>query len=372
MNRLTVYRLLSGAREVSKAEVSRLTGISGTTVLKIMDFFIEAGLVHESGEGASVLGRKPHMLRFNPDAGYAVGAVLEGHFLNVGLVNLSGNVVCSKKVIVEGLGIEEIVGNELPAYIEEVTAASGADKSKILAAGVGVPAAIMDAGNKKIVWLAPVMGLGQPIRLREEFARLERRFGVPFLIENDVNVAAIGEYMARGRKIKDMGYISLGAGLGAGIILDGRLRRGVRGSAGEISYMVFDQNHCSRSGETGWLEQRINVRAVRREFGFSIYDFEEGVMAHREEVIGYITPMLALGIVNFAVPLDLELVAVGGVFAEILGQELIAALTEKAGALCYIGADIQMRKSGDPGVVGAAMEAIEENLSRLLGEEGAQ
>ena len=370
MNRMQVYRLLSLVRETSKADISRRTGISETTVIKIINFFLDTGLVSESGDGKSVMGRKPQLLRFNPDTAYAVGVYLEGHFLNIGLVNLIGEVIHHKKVVIEDLNIEHMVKRDIAVNIEDAIVSSGVDRTKILAVGVGIPPAVLDNKDKKI-WLAPVIELDEPISLKEDFDYLEKRFQIPFYIENDVNVAAVGEFLSWKHIINDMAYISLGTGLGMGIILNGKIRRGARGCAGEISRMVFDPDYIPEKKAYGWLEQKVNLKAVLLEYGMSIHDFKKGIISHFREVIDYITPVLALSIVNFAVPLDLDLVVLGGVFADILGQDLIDALNNKIKSLCPMGTDVYLQKSSDPGVVGAAMMAIDENLHKLLGEEGA-
>ena len=72
MNRKTVYRLLASVGEISKAEISRQTGISSPTVIKIVNFLLANGFITEAGEGDSALGRKPHILRFNPEAYYSI------------------------------------------------------------------------------------------------------------------------------------------------------------------------------------------------------------------------------------------------------------------------------------------------------------
>jgi len=118
MNRLTVYRLISTEKELSKAQISRITGISAPTVLKIMDFFLDNGLVVESGEGDSALGRKPQLLRFNPDAFFSLGVLLEGRFLSMGLVNLAGEVRAVEHVILDDLSFDRVLRDSLAGSIE--------------------------------------------------------------------------------------------------------------------------------------------------------------------------------------------------------------------------------------------------------------
>ena len=84
MNRKTVYKLVSQVREISKAEISRQTGISSPTVIKIVNFLLDNDFLLEAGEGDSALGRKPQLLKFNANAAYSIGAELEGDFFSLG------------------------------------------------------------------------------------------------------------------------------------------------------------------------------------------------------------------------------------------------------------------------------------------------
>ena len=91
MNRRNVYKLLCGLEETSKSELANITGISPPTVMKIIQFLEEKGLVTQVGPGEAALGRKPQLLRLNKDRFYSIGVVHEGDYLKVGLVKKNGN-----------------------------------------------------------------------------------------------------------------------------------------------------------------------------------------------------------------------------------------------------------------------------------------
>ena len=93
MNRQVVYKLIRERQMTSKAEISKLTGISSPTVIKIVNFLQAQGLVIEAGEGETAIGRKPHMLTLNTDWKYSAVFFLEGDFLSMGLVDIMGNVI---------------------------------------------------------------------------------------------------------------------------------------------------------------------------------------------------------------------------------------------------------------------------------------
>lgn len=123
MNRKTVFDLLSSVDSISRAEISRRTGISSPTVIKIVSYFQEKGLVIELGEGSiSTAGRKPQLIRFNPDAAWSIGVVYEGDYLDVGFVDLNGNIKHRKRFKAVA-NLDEMLELRLPvilrAFMEE-------------------------------------------------------------------------------------------------------------------------------------------------------------------------------------------------------------------------------------------------------------
>jgi predicted NBD/HSP70 family sugar kinase len=250
-NRKTVYRLIRQQGGLSKAEISRITGISPPTVLKIIDYFSSFGLVAETGAGISSVGRRPQLLRAVPDAAYTLGALFDGRRLSLGLVDLAGDVkaVRRSQTIPDLKNLLEI---DLPGEALSLIGDQGIHPETVKGIGIGVPCVVDRSSD--IVRFAPLAGVHEDFNCAPLLRSLESRLGCPAFLENDANVAALGEHAARGGGTGvDLILVELGRGLGAGIVLDGNLRRGPRCMAGEIGYLVLDPAWKASSDAPGWL-----------------------------------------------------------------------------------------------------------------------
>ena len=259
-NRLLVYQTIQAraGQRVTRTEIKRETGISGTTILKIFEFLEGRGIIRPAGSVDSLEpGRRAGAYCFVPESAYALGASYDGGVLELSLVNLNYETVRHTAV---GLrtDVSTLIARELGRRVQEL----GADRAKVLGLGISLPASV-DGARRRISYQA-VPGLyGRMSKedLSAECAALENALGLPVLLENDVNCAAVAEYRARELpEGEDLAYIMLGGGVGAGLILDGALRRGGSFSCGEIAYMVWDGGYTTRSG-AGYLESRIYGRA---------------------------------------------------------------------------------------------------------------
>lgn len=220
MNRQNVYRLLEQKNELSRAEISRITNISMPTVMKIVAHFLETGIVTEAGDGVTAMGRKPQMLRFEPSAYYSVGVEYEGDYLRAGMVDLRGGIALVLQERVMGR-FREVMTHQLLSLVEKVIAQSGVERSRIAGVGMGVPA-IVDV-EKVTVSAAPAVGILEDIDCKPILAGLSERLELPMYLENDTNAAALGEYATGLHDAgTDLLYVSLGTGLGAGLIVPGQ------------------------------------------------------------------------------------------------------------------------------------------------------
>ena len=216
---------------ISRAQISRRVGISKPTVSLALRALLDAGLVREA---KAAEGRPSYGAVFFepvPEAALVLGFDLGVRFLRGGLSDLTGGVRARQDVEIEGLHVDAVVdaAHELRAALEQ---ASGLDGDLVDCAVVGVPG-VVSAESPFVRLAGDVPGLGE----RSLAADFEARLGVPVTLENDVNLATLGEH-ARGvaRGVDDFAFVSVGSGLGAGLVLDGRLHRGRNGAAGELDY----------------------------------------------------------------------------------------------------------------------------------------
>lgn len=369
MNRKTVYQLFASKGEISKAEISRQTGISPPTVIKIIDFFLKVGLVAEAGEGDSALGRKPQLLRFNPEAAYTIGVEFDGIHLRAGLVDLMGNVKRVKEISAVS-DFDVVVSHSLPECVHSVIAEAGVPRSKVTGVGLGIPG-VVDADRHTVLY-APLIGITDQRSYAHEVNQLSLQLGTPIFFENDVNASAVGEFISRGLGVEDdLLHISLGSGLGAGIILNGRLRKGKTHSAGEIGYMVFDKDFVTSKAGAGWLESNIvmNPQYKRLQARASGAGAKSSVNADPDDTNGLMDAMadnLALGIANLSTMLDIEQVVLGGSGVERIGEKLLVKINEKLAKLCLNRVFCHLSQSDYPGIIGMAAIVNEAVLETLL------
>ena len=362
MNRRTIFQLLSENDEISKAELARRSGISTPTVIKIVDFLLEKGLVLETGERSMALGRKPVMLKLNKGAFYAAGVILEGEYIRAGLVNLRREIgpVSVRHV---GTDLSEGLGAALPEMIASLIASAGIDPSRVKGIGIGVPGGYNPDAHE--VNFAPLVNINGPQSIERYERALEQRFGAPVYVDNDANMAVLGEHQAR-KNPPDLIYISLGTGIGAGLVLDGKLRRGGTRQCGEIGYMTFIEGYAAGRSTPGWLESRVNLKALREKFGFEPFRPDGGNLP---EIIDYVSAPVSVCVSNIVSILDCQTVVLGGVLAQALGEPFLTSVAGRVKDLSVLDVSIQAQLCPDPGIVGAASVALDRAVRNLLKED---
>jgi hypothetical protein len=172
MNRRTVYNLLASEKEISRAEISRRTGISSPTVIKIINHFKELGFISFEGEGESKVGRKPQIVRFNQTAACSIGVDFEGDHLMIGIVDLLGHILNLKKFTVVP-DFVSTVREKLGTLIEQVIEQTDIKTNRIIGVGIGVPGSV--SLDLKTVRVAPLVGIKKQLDVTPLLAELESR-----------------------------------------------------------------------------------------------------------------------------------------------------------------------------------------------------
>lgn len=369
LNRQSVYRLLEKKEELSRADIARATNISIPTVMKIAAYFLETGLISEAGDGIIAMGRKPQMLRFEPTAYYSVGVEYEGEYLRAGMVDLRGKIDFVLQERVKG-PFQEVVNHQLFSLVENLIRQSGVRRDRIAGVGLGVPA-VVDV-EKVTVSAAPTVGILEDIDCKPILAKLSAQMGLPMYLENDTNAAALGEYIIGLHDASsDLLYVSLGTGLGAGLIVQGKLCRGRQNFGGEIGFMVFDPEFETNPNRKGWLEEHVSLQTLCANHPFLRKVVEHNapldadlaqLNALTDELAGY----LALAIVNINCLLDLDRVVLGGYTTRLLGSRLIEAVNKYLARLSSCPLECKQQICSEPSIAGAALLATEQKLLELF------
>jgi predicted NBD/HSP70 family sugar kinase len=313
LNERTVLDLIRTSAPISRAEISRRAGISKPTVSLALRSLVDGGLVRETSQ---LPGRPTYgAVYFEPvpEAALVLGFDLGARFLRGAVSDLRGDVRARQDVEVSGLDAAEVV-EAAAGLLASLLDSSGLGADLVDGAVVGVPG-VVSSGGGRIELPGDIPGLGE----RDLGAELEVRLGLPVTLENDVNFAALGEHwrgVAQG--VEDFAFLSIGTGLGAGIVLDGRLHRGRHGAAGELDY-----SRAGRPDETDPSAAAISAFAAQLARGADTvleppHDTRSIFAAARagDAVAGAVAEetarRIALHVVPVASTVDVSLVVLGG------------------------------------------------------------
>jgi predicted NBD/HSP70 family sugar kinase len=256
-NERLVVRTLYDLGPISRADVSRLTGLTRTTVSDVVATLLDDGVVREIGRGASTGGKAPILLEVDEDARLVVGLDLGEEQFAGSLVNLRGDIRRTVELAVAGRDGDDavrLVFELLDDLLDGVTA-------PLLGIGIGTPG-LVDSQTGTIRRAVNLDWRDLPLG-----AIVGERYGVPVNVANDSQAAALAEYTyAGGDRVPNLIAIRVGRGVGAGLILRGALFQGDGSGAGEIGHVVVaDDGEVCRCGRTGCLETVAGMRAIERD-----------------------------------------------------------------------------------------------------------
>lgn len=254
-----ILQLLRARDGRTRAELVDLTGMARSTVAQRLELLASNGLVVPAGPRASTGGRPAVAVAFNPSAGVVLAADLGATHSRIGVTDLAGTVLREETAEIPiAEGPDHILG-WLEAAIDGLLDQHGCTVTDVRAAGIGLPGPVEFATGQPVA--PPIMPGwdGYPVA-----ARLRDRFGVPVLVDNDVNIMAVGEHWSRWRTSPHLLFVKVATGIGCGVISGGRIHRGAQGAAGDIGHIRvpgYDEVLC-RCGNTGCLEAVASGRAL--------------------------------------------------------------------------------------------------------------
>ena len=365
MNRQIVYNLIETLGTTSKADLSKRTGISSPTIIKVINYLISKNLVLEIGEGESAIGRKPQLLTLNRNFMYNVAFLIEGDHLTMGVVNIVGEVIFHKSLCVEP-DICILLDRITNEFLEPLLKEAGVPMKKLAGLGIALPC-IYDS-TTRCVSSSPLIGVDGILFIGDRLDQLAQKYNVHVQVENDVNAQVLGEYrMTEASPNADLIFISVGTGLGAGIILDGKLRYGPNNMCGEIGSFVF-QNNEIEAAKGGWLESQISSRVLEERFNLS-FDLNQTNSSASSAAIDYLAPPLALCINNIATLLDCHSIVLGGIIADALGLQLIERVQQELRRFSRFEFTLKRPSSPDVGLIGISSLITTKKISTLLTEQ---
>lgn len=250
MNRNLLLNTLRREGALSRTQLTEISNLSVGAVSQLINELIEEDWVFESGEGDYTGGRRQMYLRLNPDAGYALGLKVMETRVVCAVTNFEAQVLhYSEYPLNRDLNDAAFV-RSLGAIVDQTIGSSGLAKPAFFGLGIGL-AGVIDP-HEGVVQYSPFLGLRSlPL------ARLLReQLGMPVAIENDVNTLTLTEHLfGAGRHHRNFIVVTVGRGVGMGMVLQGQLYQGLRGGAGELGHNIVDLERARRSTpEAGSLE----------------------------------------------------------------------------------------------------------------------
>lgn len=367
---------------ITRPEIASATTLSKPTVSAAVSRLEQAGLVRAAGTRPGPRGRKPVAYVVSNRAGFVLGGDIGGTNVRVAAADLFGEPICDFKQPTTKDG-SRAVGVQVLEMISEVIEQAGGSHGRPLALGISAPG-VIDRSSGRVTSLAynvtPEGGF-DPLEV------IRDRFDLPVLVDNNVNLAAVGEkWFGLARGTSTVVYIAIGAGIGMGVIIDDELVRGAHGAAGEIAYLPlvgdpFDPRHRLHGG----LEDEVAAEGILTAFNAhrdrdgdadsvsSAHEvFELAASGDRiaREVIGHVASRLGAAIATVCAILDPQLVVLGGGIGS--NPLLLRPVRGAAAALVPITARIETSLLGDRAALqGAIAVALQTVRAQLLSQGGA-
>lgn len=367
-------RILDAVRRhgpISRAALAVRAELSPPTVSALVDDLVDRrGLLRNVGKGQSSGGRRPLMVDFNAEFGYIAGIDIGSRILRFMLADLRGKVVhrCVERTPTTS---RQAILDAILSGIARLFLDSNLDRRKLFAIGAGAPG-MTDVLQGRVISAVNLKDWTD-VPLRDI---LRTAFDVPVVVDNDVNMAALGEQWAGcAKNCPNFVFIALGAGVGAGIVIDGRLHRGSHWYAGEISHMHLDHRRWKiEYGEQGFLESLVGAEAIGR-YGEKLRcgapaaksaDGAEHVFeaarygdARAAAVVQRVALYLGLAVANIAAVLDPQLIVFGGGISHV-GDQLLQPVRDVVSRVVPNVPDIRLSAAGDDAqVFGSVYSALQ-------------
>jgi predicted NBD/HSP70 family sugar kinase len=246
-----IFQLLRDGRPRTRSELAQLTGLARSTVASRVEALRKLGYIAPFGGAASTGGRPPSLFALNPSARVVAGADLGATHALVSLSDLAGEVLAEEREALNIADGPEKVLDWLGSAVGRLLERAGRPSEDLGAIGIGLPGPVEHETGRPIN--PPIM----PGWDRADVpAMVQQHFNVPVLVDNDVNIMALGEQATAWPETRDLMFIKVATGIGAGIISSGQLQRGAQGTAGDLGHVRVPRGGdvLCRCGNTGCLE----------------------------------------------------------------------------------------------------------------------
>jgi predicted NBD/HSP70 family sugar kinase len=381
MNERAVFERIRLLGPVSRPQLAEATGLSKPTISLALVDLERCGLVRHVGQRTGNSGRAALLYEMRPEAGWVIGVDVGRSWLRLALANLAGEVVLRRQERSQSRDAQKLVA-QIGTLASALAVEAGLSYDDVTYTVIGSPG-VVDHGSGAMRLAANLSGWNGPGVLEA----LRKRLGPSLAVENDVNLAALGEQAhGLGKGVANFVFISVGTGIGMGIVIDGQLHRGARGAAGEIGFLPLGDAEPSTGDTTkrrhGSLESVASADAVvanARRFGMpgarsakQVFESTRGDEAAALSAVRLEAEYLARAVAAVTSVLDPELVVLGGGIGR-NGDLLIAPMERQLRKLLHIPPPpLMVSALGDDAVVLGALaialaRARENVFARAIG-----
>ena len=318
INRQIVLNYVREREPISRAEIARETNLQKSTISTIVDELEMDGLIEEFGEGESTGGRRPALLRLRTAGAIGIGVAITPTITTIATSDLAGRILSQENFVTDP-NFEETLARVV-ASVNELTSANRSVES----IGVSLPG-LVDPETGTASYVPYFQWRDLPIG-----DRISTATGLPVLVDNDANSAALAELWFGRPEVsdaRDFILVMVAEGVGTGIIFDGQIYRGKRGAAGEFGHMIIGTHApvpCSCGNVDCWeafSSERATLARYRKLCSLDERDLPafNGLIdralngeAHARKAITETALCLGVGISNLIVGFSPETVVVGG------------------------------------------------------------
>jgi predicted NBD/HSP70 family sugar kinase len=361
----------------TRAQLAEITGLARSTIASRIDLLTSAGLVAPAGDDVSSGGRPPARIRFNPESRVVIAIDLGATHGVVALADLAGNISASESRRIRIADGPERILDWAMESASELYIRSGRQPEELIGVGIGVPGPVEHSTGLPVN--PPIM----PGWDRFDIPTYVRRvFDVPVLVDNDVNLLALGEHTRMWPDESDLLFIKVATGVGAGIISGGQLQRGALGSAGDLGHVrvPFGSDTPSHGEQDADLESLVSGPAIARALsaaGIPAETSDDVVTLARtgnptvQAAIRQAGRDLGAVVATCVNLLNPSVIVIGGSLSRV-GEQLLAGMREvvyqRSTPLATQHLIITESRSGETGgVIGAAIMVIQRALDPEMG-----
>ncbi|MCM3534165.1 Sugar kinase of the NBD/HSP70 family, may contain an N-terminal HTH domain [Cellulosimicrobium aquatile] len=368
-----MFQLLRDGQPRTRADLAAITGQARSTIAARIDLLMSAGLIAPAGEASSTGGRPPVTFAFSPEARIVLAVDLGATHARLAVTDLASNVLAETDAALAIADGPDVVLSWVADTGEKLVATTGRSIDDLVSVGVGLPGPVEHSSGRPIN--PPIMPAWDDVDVP---GILQKRFDASVLVDNDVNIMALGEHRTAWPAVTDMLFVKVATGIGSGIIADGELRRGAQGAAGDIGHVAVPSaaDVPCRCGNVGCLEAVASGQAVAAALAAAGLDattssdvvalVRGGDLAASQAVrqAGRDIGSVLAACVSLLNP---SLIVIGGIVAE-AGEHLIAGIREIVYQRSLPLATQHLRivtsqARGQAGVLGASAMAVDHVLS---------